>query len=205
MLPTWCPFRLQIYFNGHGWLAAKLRQRGIDFTLVENGFCAIADWKEAQRLADELTVEVLHERLDKLARSCPVIQHFDAEYHWTFMQSEYATDIVFHHQSDLTDIPAQVVTDLQFDRRNVVAGSSYSVNVSSNLTSQTFFDVRFTSPRSNDSAVVLNWQRGLAASHDVSAGIPAGNWTVNGVRAHEIETDHTGSFVPVAASITVSP
>jgi hypothetical protein len=99
MLPTWCPFRLQIYFNGHGWLAAKLRQRGIDFTLVENGFCAIADWKEAQRLADELTVEVLHERLDKLARSCPVIQDFDAEYHWTFMQSEYATDIVFHHQS----------------------------------------------------------------------------------------------------------
>ena len=49
-VPTWCPFRLQIYFNGHGWLAAQLRQRGIEFTLIENGFCAIADWTEAQRL-----------------------------------------------------------------------------------------------------------------------------------------------------------
>jgi hypothetical protein len=37
-VPTWCPFRLQIYFNGHGWLAAQLRQRGIEFTLIENGF-----------------------------------------------------------------------------------------------------------------------------------------------------------------------
>ena len=104
-VPTWCPFRLQIYFNGHGWLAAQLRQRGIEFTLIENGFCAIADWTQAQRLADQFTVEVLHERLDKFARNfCPVIQHFEAEYHWSFMQSEYATDIVFHRQSDLADI-----------------------------------------------------------------------------------------------------
>jgi len=26
-LPTWCPFRLQVYFNGHNWLAARLRAR----------------------------------------------------------------------------------------------------------------------------------------------------------------------------------
>ena len=103
-------------------------------------------------------------------------------------------------------VPAQVVTGLRFDRTSVVAGSSYSVNVSgSNLTPQTFFDVRFTSPGSNASAVVLNWQRGLAASHDVPAGTASGSWTINGVRAHEIETDHTGSFFPVSATITVSP
>jgi len=75
----------------------------------------------------------------------------------------------------------------------------------SNLTSQTFFDVRFTSPGGNDSIVVFNWQRGLTASHDVAAGIASGRWTINGVRAHEIEADHTGSFVPVSATITVSP
>jgi hypothetical protein len=87
-----------------------------------------------------------------------------------------------------------------------VSGGSFSVNISGpNLTPQTFFDVRFTSPGSNASAVVLNWQRGFAASHDVSAGIALGSWTINGVRAHEIETDHTGSFVPVSATITVSP
>jgi len=102
--------------------------------------------------------------------------------------------------------PAQVVTDLEFDRTSVVEGSSFSVNVSgSNLTPQTFFDVRFTTPGSNASDVVLNWQRGGVAMHDVSVGTASGSWTINGVRAHQIETDHTGNFVPVSATITVSP
>jgi hypothetical protein len=102
--------------------------------------------------------------------------------------------------------PPLVVSGLQFDRTNVGAGSSYSVSVSgSNLTGETFFDVRFRSPGSSEFAVVLNWQRGLVANHDVPASIASGNWTINGVRAHEIETDHTGSFFPVNARITVSP
>jgi hypothetical protein len=101
---------------------------------------------------------------------------------------------------------ALIVTGLQFDRVNVVAGSSYSVNLSgSNLSSQTFFDVRFTSPGSNASGFVLNWQKGVAAKHDVPVGTASGVWAINGVRAHQIETDHTGSFVPVSATITVSP
>jgi hypothetical protein len=51
----------------------------------------------------------------------------------------------------------------------------------------------------------LNWQRGPAANHGVSADITLGSWTITGVRAHEIETDHTGIFFPVSATITVSP
>jgi photosystem II stability/assembly factor-like uncharacterized protein len=101
---------------------------------------------------------------------------------------------------------APVVTDLRFDRPSVVAGTSFSVNVSgSNLTPQTFFDVRFTAPGSNASDVILNWQRGVAASHGVATGTALGIWTINGVRAHQDETDHTGSFVSVSATITVSP
>ena len=81
-----------------------------------------------------------------------------------------------------------------------------SGNISgSGITAATFFDVRVTSPGSNASAVVLNWQRGLAGSHDVPLGTALGNWTINGVRAHQIEEDHTSSFVPVSATITVSP
>jgi hypothetical protein len=33
----------------------------------------------------------------------------------------------------------------------------------------------------------------------------SGLWTISGVRAHQIETDHTGSFAVVAAAITVLP
>jgi hypothetical protein len=103
-------------------------------------------------------------------------------------------------------VPVSIVTDLQFDRMNAGAGSSYSVNVSgSALASQMFFDVRFSSPGSNESVVALNWQKGLAARHDIPAGTASGVWTINGVRAHQIETDHTGNFSPVSATITVSP
>jgi len=103
-------------------------------------------------------------------------------------------------------LPVQVVvSDLRFDQTSVVAGSSYSLSVSgSNLTSETFLDIRFLSPGSNASDVVLNWQRGVAASHHVAAGTASGIWTIIGVRPHEIDTDHTGSFFPVAATITVS-
>jgi Galactose oxidase, central domain len=102
--------------------------------------------------------------------------------------------------------PAQVVTSIQFDRTSVVTNTSYSVNVSgSNLAPQTFFDVRFSAPGAKEFAVVLNWQRGITASHEVPTGTASGIWTINGVRAHQIETDHSGNFVPVLASITVSP
>jgi hypothetical protein len=102
-------------------------------------------------------------------------------------------------------IPSPVVKSFQFDRAIVAPGSSYSVEISgSNLTPQMVFDVRVNRPGSNDSFVVVNWQRGLAANHDVPAGIASGSWMITGVRAHEIETDHTGSFFPVSATIGVS-
>ena len=101
--------------------------------------------------------------------------------------------------------PALAVTDVQFDSGVVAAGASYSANISgSALTADTFFDVRFTSPGSTRSAVVLNWQTGTVESHDVPAGLAPGKWTINGVRPHETETDHSGDFVLVSATITVS-
>ena len=37
-LPTWCPFRMQIYFNGHNWFASKLRNKKIPYSLLDNAF-----------------------------------------------------------------------------------------------------------------------------------------------------------------------
>jgi Galactose oxidase, central domain len=102
--------------------------------------------------------------------------------------------------------PAPVVQSIRLDRSVVGPGSSYSVNIAgSNLSPETFFDIRFITPGSNESFVVLNWQRGLASEHDVPAEILLGTWIINGVRAHDIETDHTGNFLPVSATMTVSP
>lgn len=103
-------------------------------------------------------------------------------------------------------VPLPVVTGLRFDRMSVATGSSYSVNFSGpSLTDEMFFDVRFSAPGNSDSVVVLNWQTGLVANHSVPAGTTSGTWTINGVRAHRIETDHSGNFVPVSGMITVSP
>jgi hypothetical protein len=35
-VPTWCPFRLQAYCNGHAWLARRLTAAGLGFTLADN-------------------------------------------------------------------------------------------------------------------------------------------------------------------------
>jgi hypothetical protein len=101
--------------------------------------------------------------------------------------------------------PIPVATTFLFNRPAVDPGSSYSVNIAgSNLGPQTFFDIRYIGPGTTESTVVLNWQTGIAGSHDVPFGTAAGLFTINGVRAHEIETDHTGTFFPVAATISVS-
>jgi hypothetical protein len=56
-VPTWCPFRLQFYCNGHFWLAAELSQRNIPYRLADNAFAAVGNFPEAQRIADGLSVK----------------------------------------------------------------------------------------------------------------------------------------------------
>src|SRR6202011_5759196 len=47
-VPTWAPFRLQFYCNGHSWLARRLTAEGIGFTTADNAFIRIDDWQRAQ-------------------------------------------------------------------------------------------------------------------------------------------------------------
>ena len=101
-VPTWCPFRLQFYFNGHNWLAARLHKKGIAFRLLDNAFTDIADFARAQALADELDVRTLHNALNRFATLyCPVFKTFGVDYHWSLMQVEHATDIVFKNAEAL--------------------------------------------------------------------------------------------------------
>jgi DNA-binding Lrp family transcriptional regulator len=109
-VPTWCPFRLQFYFNGHNWLARQLHEAEIAYKLLDNAFIQVDDFEAAQRLADELPIRQLHHALDRFARQyCPVVRHFSAGYHWSLMQVEYATDIVFRNQRDLAPVYEAVI------------------------------------------------------------------------------------------------
>jgi hypothetical protein len=104
-VPTWAPFRLQFYCNGHNWLAGRLRREKIAFTLQDNAFVAIDDFPRAKELADDLDPLVLHKRLDRWAKQfCPVEDAFPSGWHWSLMQIEYATDIIFRRPDDLAPL-----------------------------------------------------------------------------------------------------
>ena len=101
-VPTWSPFRLQFYFNGHGWLAARLREKGLDYQMLDNAFLSIEDFERAQELADEFPLLELMMTLTRYAREvCPAAETFGTGYRWTIKQAEYATDIVFQSKDDL--------------------------------------------------------------------------------------------------------
>lgn len=101
-VPTWCPFRLQFYCNGHGWLARQLSAAGIGYATADNAFIRIDDWARAQQLANSLCPDVLHRILDRYATECcPVLDVFGQTYHWSLMQLECSTDLVFRSEATL--------------------------------------------------------------------------------------------------------
>jgi hypothetical protein len=109
-VPTWCPFRLQFYCNGHNWLARQLEARKIGYTLLDNAFAAVEDFATAQRLADAWDPSRLHRKLDQFARRfCPILDQIEESYHWSLDEAEYATGIVFRRQADLQAIYGQLI------------------------------------------------------------------------------------------------
>lgn len=109
-VPTWCPFRLQVYINGHNLLASELKQAGIGFSMIDNAFDSLEDACKAQELSDKVSIEKLHRKLDEFAwQFCPVYKEFKLRYHWSVMQAEYATDIVFKKQESLQRIYSELM------------------------------------------------------------------------------------------------
>ncbi|MFQ5779103.1 MAG: MarR family transcriptional regulator [Terriglobia bacterium] len=109
-VPTWCPFRLQFYCNGHNRLAAPLDRHGISYTLLDNAFTAIGDFARAQQLADGWDARQLHRKLDGFARRyCPILEQIEETYPWSLGEAAYATDIVFHRQADLQAIYSRLI------------------------------------------------------------------------------------------------
>ena len=111
-VPTWAPFRLQFYCNGHSWLARQLMAEGIAFTTADNAFVRIDDWQRAQELANALSPDLLHRVLDRYAAlCCPVLDVFGQSCHWSLMQVEYATDLVFRSAATLKPLYEQLVRE----------------------------------------------------------------------------------------------
>jgi len=76
-VPTWSPFTLQFYCNGHSVLACLLRREGIEFVQEDNAFLRVADLARAPALANAFNPQQLHRRLMRYVHwRCPVADVF---------------------------------------------------------------------------------------------------------------------------------
>jgi hypothetical protein len=96
-LQSWFPCSMQVYINGREWLARQMDKAGITYERRENAFVQIADFAEAQELADAAITRNWHKLLDRFGqRFNPLLQELNLrDYYWTLWQGEYATDVVF--------------------------------------------------------------------------------------------------------------
>lgn len=95
-IPTWAPFRLQFYFNGHDWLERQMHKAGIKFEKQDNCYCNISDYSAAQAIVESFNPDSLHQRLNAHAQHfVSVYSKFGESLNWSVWQAEWATDIVF--------------------------------------------------------------------------------------------------------------
>ena len=106
-LQTWFPMQMQVYVNGHDWLARKLTANGISFTKQDNAFLRVDNWERAQKLADRFTGLNWPRMLERYARYVnPLLKNLlqGYQHYWVTAQSEYSTDIIFKSSSDLREL-----------------------------------------------------------------------------------------------------
>jgi hypothetical protein len=83
------------------------------YKMSDNAFVHIADYAAANQLANEFDLEILPLRLDEFAQQyCPVVTDLKINYHWSSMQTEYATDLVFKNRDALQAFYPQLLETL---------------------------------------------------------------------------------------------
>jgi hypothetical protein len=106
-LQTWLPFTVQVYVNGHEWLAQQMVQKKLGFVQQHNAFTQLDDPTQAQRLADHFARLPWPKLLDRWARQVnPLLRELFPGYpvHWVVDQAEYATDLLFTSRAALAGL-----------------------------------------------------------------------------------------------------
>lgn len=106
---SWWPFEVQIYINGHQWLAGQLAQAGVKYLLVDNAFWEIEDIAYAQKLCDKFAHRQWERVWNAFARQVnPFVGRVKAAvhkgYYWSIQQAEIATDVLFEQAETLNEV-----------------------------------------------------------------------------------------------------
>jgi hypothetical protein len=112
-LETWFPFTVQVYVNGHEWLARQMAQRGLGFVQVDNTFTELDDPAAAQRLANGFLKIRWRGQLNRWVDAInPLLKHpwfCRMKYYWVIDQAEYATDIIFRDKQSLKTLYSRLL------------------------------------------------------------------------------------------------
>jgi hypothetical protein len=111
-LQTWFPLTIQVYLNGHDWLARALAEAGLDFVQEDNSLVALADPARAQALADQFVRLNWPDVLKELARRVnPLLADLlqGMEYYWVVDQAEFSTDVLFKDAAKLGALYADLL------------------------------------------------------------------------------------------------
>ena len=103
-IPTWFPFTIQVYLNGHEWLARKMDHHSIHYRKLDNAFLWIEDPQRAQRFSNRFAKKNWLRILHVFAKSFnPLLKDLfkSMEYYWIVEQAEFATDLMFKDRATL--------------------------------------------------------------------------------------------------------
>ncbi len=107
-IQTWFPFTVQVYVNGHQWLAREMLRHRLGFVQEDNAFTQLEDPSAAQRLADRFLHLSWRRWLNRWAGVVnPLLKHRwlrGMEYRWVIDQAEYSTDVIFRSPRQLAGL-----------------------------------------------------------------------------------------------------
>ena len=109
---TWFPLTMQVYVNGHDYLAKKLASLGVPYTMHDNAFTSIGNLAAAQACADRFAKQNWPKLLGELARQFnPLVGNElrGQDYYWVTDQAEYATDVLFKDRAALAGLYPRLV------------------------------------------------------------------------------------------------
>src|SRR5882672_2957805 len=84
---------MQVYLNGHEWLARKLDRRGVKYLKVDNAFVRLSDGERAQQISDQFPSVDWVRVLGRYARRInPLLGELlrPMQYYWVTAQAEYS-------------------------------------------------------------------------------------------------------------------
>jgi hypothetical protein len=106
-IQTWFPLTIQVYLNGHDYLARRMDRAGLRYQKCDNCFVWLENPQRAQRLAEGLKKKDWPAILSRLARRVnPLLRDLldGHRYYWVTDQAEFATDLIFTERPALNSL-----------------------------------------------------------------------------------------------------